>query len=33
MAWVDMRAPLAHLFIGKVEIRGRRRGLMGGGKD
>jgi hypothetical protein len=34
MAWDGMREPLAPLFIGKVEgIRGRRRGLVGGGQD
>jgi hypothetical protein len=29
MAWDGMREPLALLFIGKVGIRGRRRGLVG----
>jgi hypothetical protein len=29
MAWDGMREPLAPLFIGKLGVRGRRRGLVG----
>jgi hypothetical protein len=33
MAWHGMREPLASLFIGKVGVRGRSQGLMGGVED
>jgi hypothetical protein len=33
MAWDGMMEPLSPLIIGKVGIRGRRRGLVGRGEN